>query len=96
MVCHIGGQLGTKVVISALRMLALYMRFNGTGIWGCETLWFREKKVCQNSVPVTFIPTAHAQQSLVAKVSKSSDRSIHQGANIQVLRHTLDYLSCLT
>ena len=34
MVCHIGGQLGTKVVISALRMLALYMRFNGTGIWG--------------------------------------------------------------
>ena len=38
MVCHIGGQLGTKVVISALRMLALYMRFNGTGIWGGETL----------------------------------------------------------
>ena len=37
MVCHIGGQLGTKVVISALRMLALYMRFNGTGIWGGET-----------------------------------------------------------
>ena len=39
MVCHIGGQLGTKVVISALRMLALYMRFNGTGIWGGETRW---------------------------------------------------------
>ena len=38
MVCHIGGQLGTKVVISALRMLALYMRFNGTGIWGGETI----------------------------------------------------------
>ena len=37
MVCHIGGQLGTKVVTSALRMLALYMRFNGTGIWGGET-----------------------------------------------------------
>ena len=36
MVCHIGGQLGTKMVISALRMLALYMRFNGTGIWGGE------------------------------------------------------------
>ena len=37
MVCHIRGQLGTKVVISVLRMLALYMRFNGTGIWGGET-----------------------------------------------------------
>ena len=51
------------------------------------------KKVCQNFVQVTFIPTAHAQQSLVAKVNKSSDRSIHQGANIQVLRHTLFVLS---
>ena len=38
MVCHIGGQLGTKVVISALGILALYMRFNGTGIWGGETM----------------------------------------------------------
>ena len=38
MVCHIGGQLGTKVVILALGMLALYMRFNGTGIWGGETI----------------------------------------------------------
>ena len=38
MVCHIGGQLGTKVVISALGMLALYMRFNGTGIRGGETM----------------------------------------------------------
>ena len=38
MVCKIGGQLGTKVVISALGMLALYMRFNGTGICGGETL----------------------------------------------------------
>ena len=39
MMCNIGGQLGTKVVISALGMLALYMRFNGTaGIWGGETL----------------------------------------------------------
>ena len=38
MVCHIGGQLGTKVGISALGMLALYMCFNGTGIWGGETL----------------------------------------------------------
>ena len=37
MVCNIEGQLGTKVVISALGMLALYMRFNGTGIWGGET-----------------------------------------------------------
>ena len=32
MVCHIGVWLGTKVVKSALRMLALYMYFNGTGI----------------------------------------------------------------
>ena len=40
MVCRIGGggQLGTKVVIFALRMLALYMRFNGTGLWGGETI----------------------------------------------------------
>ena len=41
MVCNIGGgggQLGTKVVISALGMLALYMRFNRTGIWGGETI----------------------------------------------------------
>ena len=38
MVCHIGGQLGTKVVISALGILALYMRFNRTGIWGGETI----------------------------------------------------------
>ena len=38
MVCHIGGQLGTKVVISALGMLALYMCFNETGIWGGETI----------------------------------------------------------
>ena len=38
MVCHIGGQLGTKVVISALGMLALYMCFNGTGIWGGDTM----------------------------------------------------------
>ena len=38
MVCNIGGQLGTKVVIPALGMLALYMRFNGTGIWGGETI----------------------------------------------------------
>ena len=39
MLYHIGGQLGTKVVISALGMLALYMRFNGTGIWGGETIY---------------------------------------------------------
>ena len=39
MVGNIGGQLGTKVVISALEMLALYMRFNGTGIWSGETTW---------------------------------------------------------
>ena len=45
MVCHIGGQLGTKVVISALGILALYMRFNGTGIWGGETLSIRIKIV---------------------------------------------------
>ena len=38
MVCNIGGQLGTKVVILALGMLAIYMRFNGTGIWGGETM----------------------------------------------------------
>ena len=38
MVCHIGGQLGAKVVISAIGMLALYMRFNVTGIWGGETI----------------------------------------------------------
>ena len=38
MVCHIGGQLGTEEFFSALRMLALYMRFNGTGVWGGETL----------------------------------------------------------
>ena len=31
MVCHIGVWLGTKVVKAALRMLALYMFFNGTG-----------------------------------------------------------------
>ena len=29
MVCHIGVWLGTEVVKSALRMLALYMYFNG-------------------------------------------------------------------
>ena len=37
----IGVWLGTKVVKSALRMLALYMLymyFNGTGIWGGETI----------------------------------------------------------
>ena len=39
MVCDIGVWLWTKVVKSALRMLALYMYFNGTGIWGGETLW---------------------------------------------------------
>ena len=39
MVCHIGVWLGTKVVKSALRMFALYMYFNGTGIWGGETTW---------------------------------------------------------
>ena len=38
MVYHIGGWLGTKMVSSALRMLALYMCFNGTGIWGGETM----------------------------------------------------------
>ena len=38
MVCHKEGKLGTKVVILALRMVALYMRFNGTGFWGGETL----------------------------------------------------------
>ena len=37
MVCHIGVWLGTKVVKSALRMLALYMYFNRTAIWGGET-----------------------------------------------------------
>ena len=37
MVCNIGVWLGTKVVKSALRMLALYMYLNGTGIWGGET-----------------------------------------------------------
>ena len=39
MVCHIGVQLGTEVVKSALRMLALYMCFNRTGIRGGETLY---------------------------------------------------------
>ena len=29
-----------KVVISALRMSAFYMRFNVTGIWGGETIVF--------------------------------------------------------
>ena len=43
MVCNIGGQLGTKVVISALGMLALYMRFNGTGIWGGETIGHKDQ-----------------------------------------------------
>ena len=38
MVCHIGGKVGTKVVILVLRMLALYMCFNGTGISGGETI----------------------------------------------------------
>ena len=38
MLCHIGVWLRTKVVKSALRMLALYMYFNGTGIWGGETM----------------------------------------------------------
>ena len=37
MACHIGVWLGTKVVKSALRMLALFMYFNRTGIWGGET-----------------------------------------------------------
>ena len=27
------------MVKSALRMLALYTCFNGTGVWGGETLW---------------------------------------------------------
>ena len=39
MVCHIGVWLSTKVVKSALRMLALYMYFNGTCIWGGETTY---------------------------------------------------------
>ena len=39
MVSHIGVWLGTKVVKSALRMLALYMYFNRTGIWGGETIF---------------------------------------------------------
>ena len=38
-VCHIGVWLGTKVVKSDVRMLALYMYFNGTGIRGGETLY---------------------------------------------------------
>ena len=37
--CHIGVWLGTKVVKSAFRMLALYMYFNGTGILGGETIF---------------------------------------------------------
>ena len=45
MVCHIGGQLGTKVVISALGMLALYMCFNGTGIWGGETMLGKSERL---------------------------------------------------
>ena len=69
----------------AVGLMAIWARVNGQ----VSHTVFREKKVCQNLVPVTFIPTAHAQQSLVAKVFKSSDRSIHQGANIQVPRHTL-------
>ena len=58
MVCHIGGQLGTKVVISALGMLALYMCFNGTGIWGGETLYqsvIHELKMTILSFFVTFL-----------------------------------------
>ena len=31
---------------------------------------FTLKKICQISLPVTFLLTAHAQQSLDAKVSK--------------------------
>ena len=38
MVGHIEVWLGTKVVESALGMLALYMYFNGTGIWGGENM----------------------------------------------------------
>ena len=37
MLCHIGVWLGTKVIL-ALRMLASYMYFDGTGIWGDETM----------------------------------------------------------
>ena len=38
MVCHIEGLVGTKVMKSALRMLTLYMCFNGTDILGGETV----------------------------------------------------------
>ena len=58
MVCHIIlGGLGTEVVISALRMLALYMRFNGTGICGGETLIYYFESpimICCNVYEYTF------------------------------------------
>ena len=49
MVCNIG----TKVVISALGMLALYMRFNGTGIWGGETTWTLTSSGSRSFRPLT-------------------------------------------
>ena len=77
MVCKIGGQLGTKVVISALGMLALYMRFNGTGIWGGETK--RE-------------PVRVDQQSMTSQVTGDTKKGIQYVIN-QLSIHINRYFS---
>ena len=81
MVCHIGGQLGTKVVISALRMLALYMCFNGTGIWGGETLYlFGYTKGLSKSLQgcTLDVVEAHKHVSLVRDELQSVRRNAKQ------------------
>ena len=65
MVCHIGVQLGTKVVKSDLRMLAFYMYFNETGFLGGQTTMplYEDFRVRQNHYPVYFNNSDHALRS---------------------------------
>ena len=64
-----GGQLGTKVVISALGMLALYMRFNGTGIWGGETLWLLRGQPCYNYNYLSSQEEEESEVSMLAELT---------------------------
>ena len=85
MVCHIGVWLGTKVVISALRMLALYMYFNGTGIWGGETIWLPGYRNIYQNPP---------NSELNAKISNDHQK-IRMAGISETLHLRLKRLKCL-
>ena len=106
-----GGGLGTKVVISALRMLASYMRFNGTGMvspWGKVTIKLCRVRVnhqavhntdcvVSNVVAARPSPHQHYVDYSLLKYSECQESGVSRGDIVvdRAISHTIPLLSHL-